>query len=189
LRTQARFNAHVATLPLISVTSATRLGWYPAIPEEGEKLRKTSASTMAALAGAANRLCSNSPLWRSLMRDHQGSIAVEFAILLPIQALLIVGGLDLALATLTAERLNFATEAAARCGAVKNSSCLTAAAISAWAAEQAAGIPNISAGNFAVSFDATCGGVSVVATYRYSGFVLAPIGLGAQACYVSEPAS
>jgi Flp pilus assembly protein TadG len=112
---------------------------------------------------------------------------VEFAILLPVQVLLIFGGLDLALATLIEQRLTFVTEAAAHCAAVKNSSCLTPDATSVWAAQQAVGVMGITAGAFVVNFNATCGGISVATTYRYSGFILPPVTLGASACYVSEP--
>jgi Flp pilus assembly protein TadG len=124
------------------------------------------------------------PLFARLLHDRRGSIAVEFALLLPLQILLVVGGLDLLLATLTEERLNFATEAAARCGALNSPSCSTPGATAAWAAQQSVGVPNISAKNFEVIFDATCGGVSVSATYSYSGIVLPTVNLGAAACYV-----
>lgn len=129
------------------------------------------------------------PQLRSLLRDRRGSIAVEFAILLPVQALLIFGGIDLVFAALTEERLSFATEAAARCGALNGSQCETAEATSTWAAHQSVGVPNISAENFVVTFDAQCGGVSVVATYSYSGIVLPAVTLGSAACYIPEQKS
>lgn len=159
-----------------------------AIPESGSGFRKALASKIAVLTRAATRAFCGFPLLSLLLRDHRGSIAVEFAILIPVQALLIFGGIDLALAMLTEQRLNFATEAAARCGTVKDSPCSSPSATSAWAAEQA-GVPNISSGNFVVTFNAACGGVSVLATYSYSGFILPTIGLGAAACYVPEKAS
>jgi Flp pilus assembly protein TadG len=133
---------------------------------------------------AATRSSRIFPLFARLLHDRRGSIAVEFALLFPLQILLIVGGLDLVLATLTEERLNFATEAAARCGAVSSPLCSTPEATAAWAAQQSVGVPNISATNFGVTFDATCGGISVSASYRYSGMVLPTINLEAAACYV-----
>jgi Flp pilus assembly protein TadG len=136
------------------------------------------------LTGGAVRSCRMFLLLWRLLHDRRGSIAVEFAILLPLQILLIFGGLDLVLATLTEERLNFATETAARCSAVKDPLCSTPDATSAWAAQQSVGVPNISAANFKVAFNNTaCGGVSVVATYSYSGVVLPAVKLGAAACY------
>jgi Flp pilus assembly pilin Flp len=130
--------------------------------------------------GAAGRSPSGFALLRSFLRDRRGAIAVEFAFLLPVQAL--------ALAMLTEQQLTFVTEAAARCAAIQASPCLSPEATSAWAAGQIVGVPAISAGNFVVTFDAGCGGVSVVVTYSYSGVILKALKLGAAACYVPEPA-
>lgn len=123
------------------------------------------------------------------LRDCRGSIMVEFAIMLPVQVLLVFGGLDLALATLIEQRLTFVTEAAAHCAAVKDSPCSSPVATSTWAAQQAIGVIGITAEDFVVNFDATCGGVSVATTYNYSGFILPPVKLKAAACYVPEPAT
>lgn len=153
-----------------------------------QRSRTAFASAIAIADRRHHPVLPKFPALRWLVRDHRGSIAVEFAILVPIQALLIFGGLDSGFAMLTAQRLNFATEAAARCGAVENSSCPTPDATSAWAAQQA-GLPNITSGNFIVTFNAGCGGVSVVATYRYTGLVLPAIDLRAAACYATEKAS
>jgi Flp pilus assembly protein TadG len=52
------------------------------------------------------------------MRNENGTALVEAAIVLPVMVLVIIGGLDLGLGMLAATRLNFATESAAKCGAL-----------------------------------------------------------------------
>jgi Flp pilus assembly protein TadG len=55
---------------------------------------------------------------RNCIRYDDGAVLVEAAIVLPVMVLVILGGLDLGLGMLAATRLNFATESAARCGAL-----------------------------------------------------------------------
>jgi len=52
------------------------------------------------------------------MRNENGTVLVEAVIVLPVMLLVILGGLDLGLSMLAATRLNFATESAAKCGAL-----------------------------------------------------------------------
>ena len=51
------------------------------------------------------------------MRNDDGSVLIEAAIVLPVMLTVIIGGLDLGLGMVAATRLNFATESAAKCGA------------------------------------------------------------------------
>ena len=48
------------------------------------------------------------------MRNDDGSVLVEAAIVLPVMLTVIIGGLDLGLGMVAATRLNFATESAAK---------------------------------------------------------------------------
>ena len=55
---------------------------------------------------------------RNCIKNDDGAVLVEAAIVLPVMVFVILGGLDLGLAMLQATRLNFATESAANCGAL-----------------------------------------------------------------------
>ena len=56
---------------------------------------------------------------KRLVSDCSGAVAVEFLVMLGPLLLLLLGTFDIGLAMLTATRINFAVEAAARCGAGK----------------------------------------------------------------------
>src|SRR5258708_19266947 len=60
---------------------------------------------------------------RGLVRDCSGAVAVEFLIMLGPLLLLLLGTFDIGIATLTATRINFAVEAAAKCGAISAAMC------------------------------------------------------------------
>ena len=71
------------------------------------------------------------------MRNDDGSVLVEAAIVLPVMLTVIIGGLDLGLGMVAATRLNFATESAAKCGALAVPRiCPDAAHTAAFAATQ-----------------------------------------------------
>lgn len=89
---------------------------------------------------------------------------VEAAIVLPVMLLVILGGLDLGLGMLAATRLNFATESAAKCGAVAVPGvCPDAGATAAFAATQS-GAP---ASAFSVSQGGGMEQVSASYAYRF----------------------
>jgi Flp pilus assembly protein TadG len=46
-------------------------------------------------------------------KNDSGAVLVEFAIVVPVLILLLLGGVDIGFASLSANKLNFATEAAA----------------------------------------------------------------------------
>ena len=60
---------------------------------------------------------------RGLVRDCSGAVAVNSAVLLGPLLLLLLGTFDIGLMTLTATRIDFAVEAAARCGAIGAAMC------------------------------------------------------------------
>ena len=100
---------------------------------------------------------------RNCIRNDDGAILVEAAIVLPVMVLVILGGLDLGLGMLAATRLNFATESAAKCGALAVPGfCPDAARTAAFAATQS------SAPASAFSVRLTGGMEEVSASYPYS---------------------
>ena len=61
---------------------------------------------------------------QGLVRDCSGAAAMEFPIVLFPLLLLLLGTFDIGIAMLTTSRLNFAVEAAAKCGPSVRSACL-----------------------------------------------------------------
>ena len=116
---------------------------------------------------------------RGLLRDCHGVVALEFVILLGPLLLLLLGIFDIGLLTLTDTRINFAVEAAAKCGAI-GTTCISPSDTATYGAS-IAGLQGLGASGFAVT-TAPCG-VSVTATYSYAGVVLPAITLTAGACY------
>jgi Flp pilus assembly protein TadG len=114
------------------------------------------------------------------VRNCDGAIAAEFALLSLPMLLLTLGMFDIGFALLTDTRINFAVEAAAKCGAVSTTICGSPTATASYGAS-AAGVPGLGASGFVV-LTAACG-VSVTATYPYVGMVLPAITLTASACY------
>ena len=60
-----------------------------------------------------------------LVRDCNGVVAVEFLIMLGPLLLLLLGTFDIGLMTLSETRINFAVEAAAKCGAIGAAMCIS----------------------------------------------------------------
>jgi Flp pilus assembly protein TadG len=94
------------------------------------------------------------------MRNDDGAALVEAAIVLPVMLLVILGGFDLGLEMLAATRLSFATESAAKCGAL--GVCPDAVSTAAFAATQS------SAPASAFSVSQTAGMEQVSASYAHS---------------------
>src|ERR1700730_9536317 len=117
---------------------------------------------------------------RGLVRDCSGAVAVEFIIMLGPLLLLLLGTFDIGLVTLTATRINFAVEAAAKCGAISAAMCTSPPQTAAYGAS-IAGLRGLNASGFLVT-TAACG-ADVTATYAYAGVVLPAITLNAGACY------
>ena len=94
--------------------------------------------------------------------------------------LLLLGTFDIGIVTLTETRINFAVEAAAKCGAIGAAMCASPPQTAAYGASSA-GLPGLDASGFLVT-TAACG-MNVTATYLYAGVVLPAITLRAGACY------
>lgn len=117
-------------------------------------------------------------------RGESGSVAVEYALLLPALMLFVIGLMEVGRLLWTQTTLDRAVEAAARCGAVDEVTCANAAATADYAVTQAFGL-NVEADVFSVSA-AACG-VSVSAAFTYNFLVpwVTPqdMTLHASACY------
>ena len=117
---------------------------------------------------------------RGFVPDCSGAVAVEFLIVLGPLLLLLLGTFDIGIVTLTATRINFAVEAAAKCGAISAAMCASPPQTSAYGAS-IAGLRGLDASGFLVT-TAACG-INVTVTYTYAGVVLPAITLNAGACY------
>ncbi len=129
-----------------------------------------------------------------------GTVAIEYGLILPAMLLFTLGIMDTGRLLWTYVTLTRATEAAARCGAVNNTT--TCPSIPAYAVAQAWGLNDVTAAAFTVTTP-TCGGaqpgVQVAATYTFQFIVpwfpqfggAAPFGaptmtLNATACYPKQ---
>jgi Flp pilus assembly protein TadG len=115
-----------------------------------------------------------------VVRDCHGAVALEFAFISIPLLLLLFGAFDLGVAMLTETRINFAVEAAAKCGAIGAATCASPAETAVYGAS-IAGVPGLNASGFVVT-TAACG-VSVTASYAYNGMILPAMTLNAGACY------
>jgi Flp pilus assembly protein TadG len=121
-----------------------------------------------------------SPGLKVFMRNCDGALAVEFAILLFPMLILMLGTFDTGFALLSETRITFAVEAAAKCGAVNTTLCGSPTETAAYGASVAA-VPGLDASGFVVT-TAACG-INVTASYPYAGMVLTGVTLTAGACY------
>jgi Flp pilus assembly protein TadG len=123
--------------------------------------------------------------------NHRGAMAVEYALVLPVVLLFILGIADCGRLLWTYATLYHATEAAARCGAIDQVTCATTSQIKNYAVAQSYGL-TIDAAAFTAA-TAACGmSVSVQQTFVllipwFAQFVAADgpssITLRASACY------
>lgn len=68
-----------------------------------------------------------------IVRDRSGAGAAEFALVLPLVLMVIVGGIHLCLVSYTLAGLHYATEAAARCASLDSTNCGTSAGVDTYA--------------------------------------------------------
>lgn len=121
-----------------------------------------------------------------------GTIAIEYGLILPVLLLLTLGIMDIGRLLWTYITLTRAAEAAARCAAVNTTLCGTSSAVQDYAVQQAWGLNDVTAAQFALT-DASCG-KQVTATYNFQFIIpwpgtASPLGssnaitLSATACY------
>ena len=114
--------------------------------------------------------------------DDSGAVMLEFAMVLPVMTFLILGAIDLLRATHAGGWLDFAVQAASRCGAIVAAPCPTLAATMAYAVNAAQYLPG-------ATFDVTrpaCG-VQVDGSYVFEPMVLQVIPITSSACYPVAP--
>lgn len=121
---------------------------------------------------------------RRFWADRGGASAVEFAIILPVFMLLVLGSMSAALLTFAVSSLNYAVEDAARCAAVNKTLCSNATETVNYARSKYAGPP------VAASFTYSNGGcgntVSAVATLSLNIVPeISNVPLKASACHPS----
>lgn len=105
---------------------------------------------------------------RRLHSDRRGSIAAEFALVIPLLLLLSFGIIEFGRTMWVRNSLQSAVEDAARCYALKRPECATAADTKTYAASKAMGVP-VTADAFAATA-AACG-KQVTATYPFVSIV------------------
>lgn len=111
-----------------------------------------------------------------LLGDKRGVAAVEFALIMPVFLVLVMGGFNLGWAFLLNQRLEFAAEGAARCAAIGK--CSTDSAITDYATKAAA----IDGAEFHATAE-TCG-KQVTGHYQLDVIQLfSPIVIDVTACY------
>lgn len=120
----------------------------------------------------------------ALHRDESGAAAVEFSLTAPLFVLLLFGLMQVAFWIWAATALQHGADAAARCASVNRTICPSQAAIEAYAARHALGLP-VSASAFTAT-QAACGN-QVSATFSYLAFTtrlgLPSLAITARACH------
>jgi Flp pilus assembly protein TadG len=117
---------------------------------------------------------------------RRGAVAIEYALILPALLLLVIGIIDTGRVLWTYTTLYRATEAAARCAAIKDARCVTESQVQSYAVAQAFGL-KINAPAFKVA-TAACG-IQVKGSYDFTFAIpaftvdLGTITLNATACY------
>lgn len=134
---------------------------------------------------------------RGALRARLGSrgvVAVEYAILLPVFLLFVLGIMDMGRLLWTQVTLDRFVQQAARCAVITPSTCGTAAQIQTFAVTTNYGM-SFSDAAFTLASPTTCGTVAgklvtVSKPFQFSAPLISPsLTLGAQACYPTPPAS
>lgn len=114
----------------------------------------------------------------------RGTVALEFALVLPALLLMALGVMDVGRLIWTQTTLDRAVEAAARCAAIEPSLCGTVAAVQTYAVGQAFGLV-VTTADFSVAA-ASCGeevNATMPFTFIIPWITTSSITLGAVACY------
>ena len=125
---------------------------------------------------------------RTFARDRSGAGALEFALVVPVFIIMVLGVIGCAQMANAASSMNYAVQEAARCYALDQTRCGNPTAIAAYARTKYLG-PGINP-TFSSS-TAGCGNtVTATATYRIDAlFIRQDVPLRASACFPAPPAS
>jgi Flp pilus assembly protein TadG len=117
-------------------------------------------------------------------RGRDGNAAVEFALVLPVFIVLIVGMIEVGRILWTQNTLQQAVEAAARCGSISASTCGSSSAVRQFAAAQTAGL-GVPASDFTATTSSCGSQVNATVQYQYlTSFLPMPaLSLTAEACF------
>ena len=128
--------------------------------------------------------------WRraaAFVSGDAGSSAVEFALVIPLVIALLFGTISIGSLMYANSMLHFATQDAARCGAVKANICTDNTATRTYAQNLYKG--PTAAPTFVATTTASCSSVTATATFTViTGVRVFPITLNASACYPLQPA-
>ena len=120
--------------------------------------------------------------------SERGSTTAEFALVIPAMLLITLGTINAGVMAFTAGQLHYATQAAARCGAVDATNCGTTGATVTYPRTKYTG-PDI-APSFTASVSATCSTVTGTGTFQFvTGVASLSVPLSAKACYPLQPTS
>lgn len=124
----------------------------------------------------------------AFLRDPQGVAAIEFALLVPVFLMFLVGTVSMSSMFFTATSLHFAAEAAARCASVKSTVCTNVTTTQAFAAANyfgASGAPVFTCTGRLCGGTASCGNkvTGQVTVSIDLGIAKIPTALRADACY------
>jgi Flp pilus assembly protein TadG len=121
--------------------------------------------------------------WRLRWQNEDGNAIVEFALIIPLFVMVVVGGFYTALLMFAASNMQYAVEAGARCASVNSTVCTNSTTTAAYARQRF----SASAGNTATftSSTASCGHL-VTGSMTYpvkTGVTTVNVPLAAQACF------
>jgi len=118
---------------------------------------------------------------RAFPADRGGNVAIEYAIVLPLLLLFVLGIIDTGRLVWTYTTLSRAVEAAARCASINTVLCATPTQVQNYAASQAWGLPVKASAFTAVT--QSCG-VQVRASYDFIfTFPRSTVTVSTMACY------
>jgi Flp pilus assembly protein TadG len=114
----------------------------------------------------------NPRLALALWRERTGATAIEFALVMPLVLMVMIGGINLCLVAYTIAGLHYATEAASRCASLDATTCGTSATVNTYAKNR---FINVSGATPTFTLASASCGFKVTASMTY------PLNLGVRA--------
>lgn len=122
-------------------------------------------------------------LARALRSDHRGNAMVEFAMILPVFIMILVGGMYLALLGFTTASMHYAVQQGARCASLNTTVCSSNTAIATYTSTKFWGT-TLAAPTFTAS-TASCGHKvsGTITASLNTGFAVVSIPVKASSCF------